>query len=60
MIQKRYLGDGVYVELENGMVKLTTEDGYRATNTIFLELEVLIQFNKFVDELLSSAKEELR
>lgn len=38
---KSYLGDGVYVDLEDGMIKLTTEDGFRATNTIYLEPEVL-------------------
>jgi hypothetical protein len=39
---KTYLGDGVYGEWEDGtMVKLTTEDGISATNTIFLEPEVM-------------------
>lgn len=37
MGEKAYLGDGVYVDIEDGMIKLTTEDGYRATNTIYLE-----------------------
>ncbi len=39
-VGKEYLGDGVYVEVEGGMFKVTTEDGTRATNTIFLEPEV--------------------
>lgn len=34
---KEYLGDSVYVEIECGMFKLTTENGYEATNTICLE-----------------------
>lgn len=38
---KVYLGDGVFVETEDGMVKLTTEDGLRTTNAIYLEAEVL-------------------
>jgi hypothetical protein len=37
---KSYLGDGVYVELENDMIRLTTESGISATNTIYLEPEV--------------------
>ena len=37
---RSYLGDGVYADIERGMIKLTTEDGIRATNTIFLEIEV--------------------
>lgn len=46
---KSYLGDGVYVDLEHGMVKLTTEDGYSATNTIYLgdrELDALERWLK--------------
>ncbi len=34
---KRYLGDAVYAEWDGDNVILTTEDGYRATNTIVLE-----------------------
>lgn len=42
---KEYLGDGVYVELYGHQIKLTTEDGYKETNVIFLEPEV---FNALV------------
>lgn len=38
---KVYLGDAVYAEWQRGDLVLTTEDGIRATNTIFLDLEVL-------------------
>lgn len=37
---KQHLGDGVYVEIDRGMIKLTTDDGTGPTNTIYLELEV--------------------
>lgn len=37
---KIYLGDSVYVEVELGMLKLTTENGFGPTNTIYLEPEV--------------------
>ena len=51
MKEKRYLGDAVYVAPWERGVVLTTEDGYRATNTIFLEPEV-------VEALLEWLKEE--
>jgi hypothetical protein len=38
---KQYLGDGVYVAIEYGMVKLTTEDGISVTNTIYMEPAVV-------------------
>jgi hypothetical protein len=37
---KRYLGDSVYVEVERGMLKLTTDNGLGPSNTIYLEPEV--------------------
>lgn len=39
-----YLGDGVYVEIENGSYVLTTSNGIRVTNRIVLEPEVLSAF----------------
>jgi hypothetical protein len=38
---KEYLGDSVYADFENGMVKLTTENGMGPSNTIYLEPEVM-------------------
>jgi hypothetical protein len=38
---KTYLGDAVYADWENGMVKLTTENGIYTSATIYLEPEVL-------------------
>jgi hypothetical protein len=38
---KEYIGDSVYADVENGMLKLTTEQGDDvASNTIYLELAV--------------------
>lgn len=51
MNAKAYLGDGVYVDVENGMLKLTTENGIGASNTIFLEQEVWDALVKYVDSL---------
>jgi hypothetical protein len=44
-----YLGDSVYVELEDGMLKLTTNNGHGATNTIFLEPEVYEALTLYVE-----------
>ncbi len=44
-----YLGDSVYAEIKEDMIKLTTNNGYDDTNTIYLEPAVyraLIQFAK--------------
>jgi len=44
---KTYIGDGVYCEVMNGEIILTTEDGVRKTNTIFLEpymIEFILTF----------------
>lgn len=45
-IAKRYLGDGVYVEVEAGMLKLTTEREGRI-ETIYLEPEVFDALREF-------------
>ena len=40
--QKSYLGDAVYVDVdEYNAIVLTTEDGYKSTNRIVLEPEVM-------------------
>jgi hypothetical protein len=41
-----YLGDGVYVDVENGMVKLIKDGGL--TNTIYLEIEVYAALLRYV------------
>lgn len=58
MIPKRYLGDSVYAEVERGMVKLTTENGDGPSNTIYLELEVLVQLQKFVEDAMAAPEKE--
>lgn len=49
-----YLGDGVYVDIACGMARLTTEDGVRVTNTIYLDPEVLLAFIEWINRLKES------
>jgi hypothetical protein len=48
-----YLGDSVYVELEAGMVKLMTHNGYKndPRNVIYLEQRTLADFLSWLDRL---------
>ena len=50
---KQYLGDSVYVDVENGMLKLTTENGLHTdpSNMICLEPEVFSALVQYVDNL---------
>lgn len=53
--QKTYLGDGVFVVADNGMLLLTTEDGGRVpTNAIYLEWDVYEALVAFVARLRSA------
>jgi hypothetical protein len=49
---KMYLGDSVYVEIIDGMLKLTTENGYSddPSNTIFLEYETFKSLERYVEQ----------
>jgi hypothetical protein len=53
MSRKRYLGDSVYVELEGGMIKLTTENGLPGdpSNTIYLESYTYEALQRYVATL---------
>jgi hypothetical protein len=58
-VNKRYIGDGVYVEPEGDMIKLTTEVGDGVpTNVIFLEYEVCTSLVEYVQEWLNEIKGE--
>lgn len=45
---KQYLGDGVYAEMVERTVKLTTENGVETTNTIYLEQETVNALIKYL------------
>lgn len=50
---KDYLGDSVYVDVEGGMLKLTTENGRLGdpSNTIFLEPEVVEALDRYRERM---------
>jgi hypothetical protein len=49
--EKQYLGDGVYAELDDGRVLLTTEDGFTTTNAIYLEPEVIAALRRYLEQV---------
>ena len=51
MIEKVYLGDSVYVEVDRGMFKLTTDSGFGPSNTIYLEDSVFDALVEYVERL---------
>jgi hypothetical protein len=54
---KTYLGDSVYASLEGDMIKLVTDNGNGASNTIYLEEFVYEALVEFVDSLRKKEKE---
>ena len=46
-MHKDYLGDGVYAEVEQGMVRLSTNNGYGDHAVIFLEPEVFAALTRW-------------
>ena len=55
---KVYLGDSVYAQLDQGVLKLTTENGITASNTIYLELDTYKALLQFVDSLKEKKTEK--
>ena len=50
-ISKRYLGDGVYAEVDDEFILLTTNNGLETTNKIYLEKETLTNLFNYVNEI---------
>lgn len=58
-----YLGDSVYADFDGYAITLTTDNGYGATNTIYLEpavLEALDRYRKRVAQIQPSQNEHSR
>lgn len=53
MKPKEYLGDGVYVQNDGFGLILTTENGVRATNEIYLEPSVYQKLVNYMNECVA-------
>jgi hypothetical protein len=53
---KEYLGDGAYAEFDGYGIRLTTENGYETTNTIYLEPITYQSLVLFVDKTARAPK----
>lgn len=53
-MNKQYIGDGVYVQPDtfDGVI-LTTSDGVKVTNVVYMERAVVEAFLQYVKELYS-------
>ena len=51
-MSKIYLGDSVYAVCDGYSVTLTTENGFGPSNTIVLEVGVLVQLPRYAAEVL--------
>jgi hypothetical protein len=52
-MHKEYLGDSVYAEIDNGMIKIYLDNGHGPSDTIYLELEVIDALNRYVQRIKS-------
>ena len=55
---KRYLGDSVYAEMRDGMLVLTTENGWEISNTILLEPSVVSHLLSFIGAQFNPDEDE--
>lgn len=56
LIEKRYLGDGVYATVENGMIRLATEAPAGHPNIIYLEPEVMQALQQYYEDALEAVR----
>jgi hypothetical protein len=56
---KEYLGDAVYASFDGWHITLTTENGIRATNTIYLEPAVQVALVQFIERIVAARKEAI-
>jgi hypothetical protein len=56
--RKTYLGDGVYVEVNDEGIVLTTEDGVNVTNTVVLDYSVYTSLTNWVTNLIAKPEHQ--
>ena len=47
---KEYIGDGIYADIQNNMMILTTENGVTVQNTIIVDEERWRQLVRYVEQ----------
>ena len=57
---KTYLGDSVYAAIEDGMIRLTTENGEGPSNIIFLEPEVFKELLRWHKDTTNRILQDVR
>lgn len=50
---KEYVGDGVYIQVHNNQVMLTTEDGISVQNTIYLDIDMVENIHRYMQKVHS-------
>ncbi len=58
-MQKRYLGDGVYIRCDGFNIVLTAENGISTTNTIYLDPTTLNKMERYIQELKDLTKKSI-
>ncbi len=59
-MQKEYLGDAVYAEIDKfGDLVLTTENGECATNTVILEPQIILALDRYLKTYRSELRDKL-
>lgn len=60
MIDKEYIGDGVYIQEGHSLeeIKLTTEDGISVSNVIYLELYMIQHIIEYIQRQATGGLDE--
>jgi hypothetical protein len=59
---KRYLGDGVFIEVDYaipGQFRLTTEDGINVSNEIYIDHRIIVALNQYIADFNQAASEAI-
>lgn len=56
VIEKTYLGDGLYANFDGYQLVLTAEDGIRAHDTVYLEPSVYFALTQYAERIWGKRK----
>lgn len=56
MLEPEYLGDGVYVAIEHGMIKLMTGSHLEPDNKVFMERHIYAKLVLWVERMKDKGK----